>query len=69
MKHLLLALAALGVSAASLQSPVTNRPAEQHDMALVGYDDLQGRSAYQTSTIAGTSTSSTARTLVCTSSS
>jgi len=47
VRHLFLALGALGVSVASVQSPVVNRPAEQHDMALVGYDDLQGRSAYQ----------------------
>ena len=47
MRNLVLALGALGFSIASVQSPAVNRPAEQHDMALVGYDDLQGRSAYQ----------------------
>src|SRR5215470_12112051 len=36
----------LGASVAAVQPPAGSR-AEQHDMALVGYDDLQSRSAYQ----------------------
>jgi hypothetical protein len=33
----------------TIQSPITNQHStiEQHDMALVGYNDLQGRTAYQ----------------------
>ena len=45
MRFLFAGLAAIAL--AGVQSAVNSRPAEQHDMALVGYDDLQGRSAYQ----------------------
>src|SRR5213083_352527 len=45
MRFLYAGLAAIAL--AGMQSAVNSRPVEQHDMALVGYDDLQGRSAYQ----------------------
>jgi hypothetical protein len=46
MRHLHPWFAAAAVAAA-LQSPTPARQAEQHDMALAGFHDLQGRSAYQ----------------------
>ncbi len=42
-----LMLLAAGSVAGLAQRPVSTRPAEEHDMRLVGHDDLQGRSAYQ----------------------
>ena len=42
-----LMLLAAGSSSGLAQPPVPTRPAEAHDMRLVGHDDLQGRSAYQ----------------------
>ncbi|PYM11963.1 MAG: hypothetical protein DMD81_25445, partial [Candidatus Rokuibacteriota bacterium] len=37
----------LATRPASGQAPARGHGAEQHDMELVGHDDLQGRSAYQ----------------------
>src|SRR5438128_8319032 len=41
--------AAVATHQSTIQSPITNQHStiEQHDMALVGYHDLQGRTAYQ----------------------
>src|SRR5262245_4045057 len=44
---LMLMFLVVGFSAGLAQQPASTRPAEQHDMRLVGQDDLQGRSAYQ----------------------
>jgi len=45
MGRLALGLAAIGVLAAPMA--LAQEKPEAKDMALVGYDDLQGRSAYQ----------------------
>lgn len=37
----------LGAATVPAQQPQSTRPAEEHDMRLVGHDDLQMRSAYQ----------------------
>ncbi|MGH7311130.1 MAG: LVIVD repeat-containing protein, partial [Candidatus Rokuibacteriota bacterium] len=42
-----LLLVSLAAAPASSQAPTRGHGAQAHDMELVGYDDLQGRSAYQ----------------------
>lgn len=42
-----LLLVSLATQPASSQAPARGHGAQAHDMELVGYDDLQGRSAYQ----------------------